>query len=622
VLQRLFAFGTGWALLASSSALAAPGGELDALFGENGRLSIQLADESLGWAIAQQPDAKLLVGGATLTFDGAQDFAIVRVSTDGRLDSSFDSDGVAIVDFAAADDVVTSLIVQPSDGKILAAGWANVGTFASPDYDFALVRLNPDGSLDSTFGGDGLVVADVGGSDDSISGLVLLGNGQIVVAGYSDANGDYDVVFARFNSDGSRDPSFGTNATGLTFVDSASGTSHDQPFSLSQQRDGKFIACGLSGPNPYNATNGAMLAVRLNADGSVDTTYGSNGVALVQTASVLGTASSCVASTDGSGSTLLGGFDGDPGAANLAFARLDANGNLDPSFGMAGQRSIDLGGTEIVQSIIELSDGAIGVTGLTATIDDNVPTDMFFARIDPDTGSLDPTFGNDGVTTVDFGAFDQPSLADGLGLIQQADGKLVAVGTSLSDLGADSFAVARVNPAGTGSAGYAGFVETFANVVGEGTANVVLTVRRTGGSVGSPGPVSVAYSTVGGTATAGSDFTAISGVLQWFDGDMSPKTITVPITDDTVVEVIETFSVILNNTTGTVRLAASELTVSLADTDQPPPAPPPSGGGGGGGGGLAGIELLALLGLLNAFAWRRSGRRCDSPPSNQPEFVR
>jgi hypothetical protein len=103
---------------------------------------------------------------------------------------------------------------------------------------------------------------------------------------------------------------------------------------------------------------------------------------------------------------------------------------------------------------------------------------------------------------------------------------------------------------------------------------------------------------------------------------MSPKTITVPITDDTVVEVIETFSVILNNTTGTVRLAASELTVSLADTDQPPPAPPPSGGGGGGGGGLAGIELLALLGLLNAFAWRRSGRRCDSPPSNQPEFVR
>jgi uncharacterized delta-60 repeat protein len=615
VFQRVLAVGCGCSVLLASPAFAAPGGELDARFGENGRLRVTLADPALGFAVAQQGDGKLLIGGATLTAANGADFAIVRLNADGTRDIAFgpSGNGVATVDFLQFEDAAVSIAVQP-DGKIIAAGWADMGT-AFVDYDFAMARFNADGLLDNTFDGDGRVTLSVGGGDDSISGMVLLGNGQIVVAGMSDVNGDYDTVFARFNADGSLDTTFGTGGTGITLVDSASGTAHDQPFSMTQQPDGKFIACGLSAPAPYDATNGAMLAARANADGTVDTTYGNNGVALVQTATVLGTAVSCASLTDGSGATVLAGFDGDPGIADLALARLDANGNLVLTFGSAGQASIDLGGTDIVQSIIELSDGNLGLTGLTQTVDDNIPSDMYFAWIDPDTGMLDQSLGNNGVTIVDFGVADQPSEAEGLGLVQQLDSKLVAVGTSTNSLGPNSFAVARVDPLGAGSEGYAGFVETVATT-GEGTPNLVLTVRRTGGSIGGPGPVTVAFTIVAGTAVAPADFTATSGVLEWTDGDMLPKTITIPITDDTTFETVETFTVILNNTSGGIRLAADMVRVSATDNDAappPPPPPPPSSGGGGGGGGASGLELLALLGLVNAFALRRRRGRGTTP---------
>lgn len=605
-LEGLLATGFGWVVLAAGPALGAPAGELDATFGENGRLTISLAGDSFGWAVAQQADGKLLIGGATDVAGTGADFAIIRLNANGTRDNSFDGDGVATIDFAGFDDIASSFAVQP-DGKIITAGFADVGA-VNIEYDFALARLNADGTPDLTFNGNGRVTLDVGGSDDYIVGVVLLGNGQIVVAGSSDVNGDYDAVFARFNANGSLDTNFGTSGT--TLVDSSANGSQDQPFWLTvQPLDGKFIACGPNVPTPYNATNGQMLAVRVNTGGTVDTGFGTNGVALVPTGTTLGAALSCVAMPDGT--TVLAGFDGDPGSADLSLARLTSNGALDMTFGTNGLASPDLGGTEVIQTIILLADGKLGVTGLTATVDDNIPSDMFLARIDPVDGSLDTTFGNEGVTIVDFGLFDRSSDADGLGLIQQADGKLVAVGTRIGDFDAgipNDFAIARVDPAGAGSAGYAGFVETVATV-GEGTANVVLIVRRTGGSVGSPGPVSVAYSTVGGTATAPGDFTAVNGVLQWADGDMAPKTIAVPITDDTTDENIETFAVILNNTTGTVRVAASELTVVVTDNDvtpPPPPAPPPSGGGGGGG--ATGIELLALLGLLNALGLRRSRR--------------
>ena len=116
--------------------------------------------------------------------------------------------------------------------------------------------------------------------------------------------------------------------------------------------------------------------------------------------------------------------------------------------------------------------------------------------------------------------------------------------------------------------------------IGESAGNVTLTVNRTGGT---DGAVAVSYATANGSASAGSDYTATSGTLDWAAGDGAGKTITVPIGSDTVDEPNETFTVTLSNATGGASLGTSSATVTITDDDQPPP--PDDGGGGGGGGG-------------------------------------
>jgi hypothetical protein len=163
--------------------------------------------------------------------------------------------------------------------------------------------------------------------------------------------------------------------------------------------------------------------------------------------------------------------------------------------------------------------------------------------------------------------------------------------------------LARVNPGGTGNVGFGGFVETFVSVI-EGTAELDLSVRRTGGSTGE---LSVQYTTVVGTADAPADFTPSFGTLVWEDGDMAPKTIIVPITDDNVDEANENFTVVLSNSTG--GLASSKLLVTISDraVAPPPPASPPptrppaSGAVNVGGSGAIFLELLFLLLIARSF---------------------
>ena len=131
--------------------------------------------------------------------------------------------------------------------------------------------------------------------------------------------------------------------------------------------------------------------------------------------------------------------------------------------------------------------------------------------------------------------------------------------------------------------------------VNENVGTLQFAIARSGASNRA---ASVDYSTANGTAVAGSDYSAVSGTLTWAAGDSEFKTIEIPITDDQDDENDESFTVSLSNPTGGVPLAAnSTASVTIVDDD--------TAGGGGGGGGATGLELLALLGLLNAFAMRK-----------------
>ncbi len=188
----------------------------------------------------------------------SNNFALVRCNADGSLDTTFDGDGKLTTDFAGGDDRAYDLAVQ-SDGKIIAAGYAT-GTSA----DFALARYNADGSLDTTFDGDGKLTTDFAGNGDTIYSVELQTGGKIVAAGYNNNPANDDFALARYNADGSLDTSF--DGDGMVVTDLAGGD--DAAYGLALLGDGRLVAAGYGYLNKSD-----FGAVRYNADGSLETSF-------------------------------------------------------------------------------------------------------------------------------------------------------------------------------------------------------------------------------------------------------------------------------------------------------------------------------------------------------------
>jgi uncharacterized delta-60 repeat protein len=166
---------------------------------------------------------------------GHSDFALARYNANGSLDTSFSGDGVQMTDFGDFGDRAIGVELQ-ADGKIVAVGRAG-GT-----ADFALARYNTNGSLDTSFSGDGKQTTDFGvGAGVGANGVALQVDGKIVVAGLAGggATGN-DFALTRYNPDGSLDPSFsgdGKRRTNLGGSDGANG--------VALQGDGKIVAVGV-----------------------------------------------------------------------------------------------------------------------------------------------------------------------------------------------------------------------------------------------------------------------------------------------------------------------------------------------------------------------------------------
>ena len=211
------------ALVLASGAATSPG-DLDPSFGAGGIVTTDLGGSDGANAVAVQGDGKIVVAGF-----GPGGFSLVRYMTGGSLDPSFGTGGV-VTTFFRGNDGVQALVIQP-DGKIVAAGSA--GGFG----DFALARYNPDGTLDASFGAGGKVTTGFPGRSSAF-GVALQGDGKIVAAGQGQG-GFFDL--ARYNLDGTLDPSFG--AGGLVQTSFGSGGSAT---SVAIQADGKIVAAGGS----------------------------------------------------------------------------------------------------------------------------------------------------------------------------------------------------------------------------------------------------------------------------------------------------------------------------------------------------------------------------------------
>jgi uncharacterized delta-60 repeat protein len=186
---------------------------------------------------------------------------VARYNANGSLDTSFDGDGKLTTAFVS-DGVAHDVAVQ-SDGKIVVAGY----TYSGSNNDFAVVRYNADGSLDTSFGAGGKVITDFGSAGDHGYSLALQSDGKIVVAGGTGAVGAYSLALARYNTDGSLDTSFDGDGRVSTAIGSSS-----VGYGVAIQPDGKIVVTGEGGTGNYY-----FAVARYNSDGSLDTSFDGDG---------------------------------------------------------------------------------------------------------------------------------------------------------------------------------------------------------------------------------------------------------------------------------------------------------------------------------------------------------
>ena len=192
-------------------------------------------------------------------------------STAHWLDRSFGTNGTVTTAIGPGHENVRAVAIQ-ADGKIVVAGYSHNGT----TYDFAVVRYNPNGTLDASFGTGGKVTTAIGPGDAHIHGMALQPDGKIVVAGHSHAKSDNNFTVVRYNPNGSLDVSFGSNGTGITDFESESGSGYAYAFAAAVQPDGKIVVAG-TGPSGTGGSDNDVVVVRYNPNGSLDASFGTGG---------------------------------------------------------------------------------------------------------------------------------------------------------------------------------------------------------------------------------------------------------------------------------------------------------------------------------------------------------
>jgi uncharacterized delta-60 repeat protein len=211
-------------------------GSLDVTFGANGSVNGFLSFGPSSREVAIQSDGKILVSGyGSGNYANGINTFLLRFDSDGRPDTNFGVNGVAIANYGA-DSYNWGLALQ-ADGKVLVVG--------TSDFNFAIARFNIDGTLDSTFGTGGLVTTNFGRMSSSYGmNIALKPDGKIVVLGLTLVGNSYASAIAQYNADGMLDTSFGINGQVISGI--ALDGSHVASNDLAIQTDGKILAAGTN----------------------------------------------------------------------------------------------------------------------------------------------------------------------------------------------------------------------------------------------------------------------------------------------------------------------------------------------------------------------------------------
>lgn len=362
-------------------------GTLDETFGDGGILWLKYPT-SAALTVAMQADGKILVGGVTNGSSGS--FAVVRLLANGTPDPSFGNNGLSERSVAGNKNPEIHALAVQADGRIVGAGQIR---FTGQEFDIAVLRYLADGGADPSFGDGGLVTTDFSARSDTANSVLVQPDGRIIVAGRSlgAVAGSGDFALVRYNSDGSLDTTFGSGGKVLADIH---GTTENGGFAA-LAAGARIAVGGYSYATNSNSSRLDLSLAMLKTDGTLDTAFADGGTFVTNfggAASVLDQNVNSVA-IDATGRVLLSGTYG----SDFGTARLTSAGSLDSTFGAGGAVVTDFDGRgDNAFSVLVQEDGRIVVAGLGTPAGSSEWT-MQVARYQTN-GTLDPTFGMGGQT--------------------------------------------------------------------------------------------------------------------------------------------------------------------------------------------------------------------------------
>jgi uncharacterized delta-60 repeat protein len=411
-----------------TGATSAIGGDLDPAFSGDGKVRTTLTSHGdFGTSVAVQSDGKIVVVGAASWNTRDTKFGIVRYNADGTPDSSFGGgDGKATTNFTPRVDAAWGVAIQ-TGGEIVVVGDAGLRT---GDSKFAVARYLPDGTLDSTFGGDGKVMTQFTKRDESVSSVALQGDGKIVVAGAARADiQDSRIAVARYNPDGTLDSTF----SGDGKVTAQVSDGRDFANAVTVQPDERIVVGGLAAPGSW----ARMAVLRYLSDGTLDSTFSGDGKVLTGLTRRHDSVQSLM--IDSADNIVAAGIAGSGGSdARFGVVRYTPSGGLDPSFSGDGKVTANItGGYDAAWDAVQQSDGKIVLGGIAS----GGGYRFALARFATD-GSLDTTFSGDGKVVTNF----TPKSDFAYGVAVQTDDAVILAGGAGWGGSTPGFAVARYLP--------------------------------------------------------------------------------------------------------------------------------------------------------------------------------
>lgn len=412
---------------------SAQSGALDNTFSNDGKSTLAIGDAvdfCSGSAI--QSDGKIVLAGYSYLAGSSYNFAIVRYNTNGTPDNTFDQDGIVTTSFGPYGDEALSIGIQ-SDGKIVVAG----SSYNGGNTDVAIARYLQNGRLDSTFSDDGMLTTAIGNSNDVAYAIAIQSDGKIVIGGARELNGNYDFALVRYNGNGSLDSSFATDG----ILTTAAGSGQDRIYALAIQQDGKILAAGSAELNSYLnfaaarynsdgipdsmfAVNGLLITsmgvdgadcramaiqtdqkiilagssysnnnsdfaiARYHSDGSLDTSFSTDGKLITSIGNYYDFG--WAVALQNNGKILMAGSSSNGNDNDFALVRFNSNGTLDSNFDTDGKVSTAIGsGIDVANSLLIQNDGKIIAAGYSEM---NGHYDFAVARYNGNTSSNQVVF--------------------------------------------------------------------------------------------------------------------------------------------------------------------------------------------------------------------------------------